>query len=67
MTRIGFLYPSREDARFDIEYYIKKHMPWSISLLKVHPGFKGVSVERGMRGADTGVGPPYVAVWPFSF
>jgi uncharacterized protein (TIGR02118 family) len=67
MTRISFLYPNREDAHFDIDYYVEKHMPWSIALLKEHPGFKGVSVERGVSGADADVGPAYVAVCHFLF
>ena len=67
MTRISFLYPNRKDARFDMHYYVKKHMPWSIALLSAHPGFKGVSVERGVSGVAPGVGPEYVAVCHFLF
>jgi uncharacterized protein (TIGR02118 family) len=66
MTRISFLYPNRADARFDIDYYIQKHMPWSIGLLSAYPGFKGVSVERGLSGIPGSVAP-YVALCHFLF
>src|SRR5262245_18341380 len=65
MTRISFLYPNRKDARFDFDYYLEQHMPWSIGILSAHPGFKGVSVERGILGA--GIEPAYVAVCHFLF
>lgn len=41
-------------------------MPWSIGLLKEHPGFKGVSVERGVPGANP-TGPVFVAACHFLF
>jgi uncharacterized protein (TIGR02118 family) len=67
MTRISFLYPNRKDARFDMGYYVDRHMPWSIALLSAHLGFKGVSVERGVSGIAPGVDPEYVAVCHFLF
>jgi uncharacterized protein (TIGR02118 family) len=67
MTRISFLYPSLKDARFDFDYYVEKHMPWSIGLLSANSGFKGVSVERGLSGGAPGVDAAYVAVCHFLF
>ncbi|HEX4170317.1 MAG TPA: EthD family reductase [Bryobacteraceae bacterium] len=66
MTRISFLYPNSKDKRFDFDYYIERHMPWSIDLLSVHPGFRGVSVERGIS-ASPGANAPFVAVCHFLF
>ena len=66
MTRISFLYPNSKDARFDLDYYMQKHMPWSIDLLSVHPGFRSVSVERGIS-ARPGTEAPFVAVCHFLF
>ena len=66
MIRISFLYPSSANARFDLDYYVEKHMPWSIDLLGVHPGFRGVSVDRGIS-AGPGTDAPYVAVCNFLF
>ena len=42
-------------------------MPLSIELLSAHPGFKGVSVERGLSGAEPGTDPAYVAMCHFLF
>jgi uncharacterized protein (TIGR02118 family) len=67
MVRISFLYPNRQDTRFDMDYYIDKHMPWSIGLLSTHPGFKGVSVERGVNNAVPGLELAYIAVCHFLF
>lgn len=67
MIRISILYPNNEGSRFDIAYYIETHMPMSIKLLSAHPGFKGVSVERGVGGAVPGSEPTYVAMCHFLF
>jgi len=61
------MYPKSADARFDFRYYVDKHMPRSIELLSVHPGFRGVSVERGAAGAVPGSEPAYVAMCHFTF
>ena len=67
MTRISILYPNNKDARFDMRYYVDTHMPMSIALLSVHPGFKGVSVERGLGGAEPGTDATFVAMCHFLF
>lgn len=41
-------------------------MPRSIALLSAHPGFRGVSVERGVS-ASPGTDAPYAAVCSFLF
>jgi len=48
-------------------YYIDTHMPLSIGLLSTHPGFKGVSVERGLGGAVPGTDAAYIAMCHFLF
>ena len=67
MTKISILYPNQEGSRFDTHYYIETHMPLSIGLLSSHPGFKGVSVERGLSGADPGSVATYIAMCHFLF
>jgi uncharacterized protein (TIGR02118 family) len=42
-------------------------MPLSIELLSTHPGFRGVSVERGLGGAVEGTAAAYVAMCHFLF
>lgn len=65
MIKISILYPN--SGRFDMRYYIDTHMPLSIRLLSAHPGFKGVSVERGLGGAIPGTDAAYVAMCHFLF
>ena len=67
MIRISILYPNVKDSRFDFEYYVQKHMPRSIQLLSSHPGFRSVSVERGLAGAIPGSDPAYSAMCHYLF
>ena len=67
MTTISILYPYRKEGRFDFEYYVNNHMPTSIRLLGAHPGFLGVSVERGLGGAAPGSDPTFVAACHYRF
>ena len=65
--KVSILYPNRPGGRFDFRYYVEKHMPRSIELLSAHPGFEGVSIERGAGGAEPGASATYVAMCHFSF
>jgi uncharacterized protein (TIGR02118 family) len=67
MVKISILYPNRKGSRFDFRYYVENHMPHSIELLSAHPGFRGVSVERGVRGAASDSEPAYIAMCHFLF
>ena len=67
MVKISILYPNQSGARFDFKYYTEVHMPRSIQLLSAHPGFQGVSVERGVGGAAPGSDPAYLAMCHFQF
>lgn len=66
MIKISILYPNN-GARFDLRYYVDTHMPLSIALLSAHPGFRGVSVERGMAGAIPGTATAYIAMCHYLF
>lgn len=67
MIKISILYPNNKGSRFDLNYYIKTHMPMSIGLLGVHPGFKGVSVEHGIAGGIPGTEAAYIAMCHYLF
>jgi uncharacterized protein (TIGR02118 family) len=67
MTKISILYPNNKGSRFDMSYYVDIHMPMSIALLSTHPSFKGVSVERGIGGAEPGADATYLAMCHFLF
>ncbi len=67
MIKISILYPNNKGSRFDLSYYIKTHMPMSIDLLSAHPGFRDISVERGLGGAVPGTDAAYIAMCHFLF
>jgi uncharacterized protein (TIGR02118 family) len=67
MTTISILYPNNKGSRFDMRYYVNTHMPVSIELLSNHPGFKGVSVEHGLGGAEARTDATYIAMCHFLF
>jgi uncharacterized protein (TIGR02118 family) len=61
------LYPNKNGAKFDLEYYLNTHIPMSIERLSTHAGFKGVSVVRGTGGGAPGSEPVYVAMCHYLF
>lgn len=65
MIKISILYPN--SGRFNMDYYLNKHMPRSIALLSQGKGYRGVSVERGLGGAAPGSVPAFVAMCHFLF
>ena len=67
MIKVSILYPHIPGARFDFDYYISKHMPRSIELLSAHPGFRRVTVERGLSGPQPDSPPAYVAACFYTF
>ena len=67
MIVVSIVYPNTPGARFDMDYYIQRHMPMSIEKLSVAKGFRGVSVERGVGGAEPGSPPTYIAVCQYLF
>jgi uncharacterized protein (TIGR02118 family) len=67
MIKVSIFYPFTEGARFDMDYYLQRHMPTSIELLSAEPGFRGVSVERGVGGGEPGLPPTYVAMCHYIF
>jgi len=67
MIKISILYPNHNGARFDLRYYVDVHMPMAIELLSRHSGYRGVSVERGLGGAEPGTDAPYAALCHFQF
>lgn len=67
MVSISILYPNTQNSRFDMDYYLNTHMPKAIDLLSAYPGFKGVSVERGIGGGAPGAAPSYIAMCHYRF
>ena len=67
MIKVSILYPNFVGSRFDFDYYVAKHMPRSIELLSACPGFRGVTVERGVGGTEPDSPPKYLAACFYSF
>ena len=67
MTKISIMYPNAKNATFEMNYYLKIHMPMSIERLAASPGYRGVSVERGLGDGTPGSEPAYVALCHYLF
>jgi uncharacterized protein (TIGR02118 family) len=67
MIKVSILYPNSDGLRFDMDYYLQKHMPMAIGFLSAHPGYRGVSVERGVGGGGPGSDATYIAMCNFLF
>jgi uncharacterized protein (TIGR02118 family) len=67
MVKISILYPQTPGATFDMDYYLRTHMPLSLARLRVHPGFIALSVERGVDAPQSGAPPAYVAMCHYTF
>ena len=67
MVKISILYPNLAGGRFDFDYYLSKHMPRSIELLSAHPGFRSVTIERGIGGTEPNSPPKYLAACFYAF
>jgi uncharacterized protein (TIGR02118 family) len=60
MIKVSFLYPYRENGRFDVDYYCNQHMPFAAA--RLGDAVKGWSVDAGIASVAPGSPPPYVAV-----
>lgn len=60
MIKVSVLYPNEEGKRFDIDYYLKSHVPMVQE--KLGAALKGGGVEQGLSGAEPGSPATYVAM-----
>jgi uncharacterized protein (TIGR02118 family) len=67
LIKVSVLYPNGPDTRFDMAYYLEHHIRLANQLFSAHPGYGGVSVERGLAGAIPGAEAPFAALCHFSF
>lgn len=59
MIKVSVLYPQSAGSKFDIDYYVTKHMP--MVRQKVGSALKGMAVEQGLSGGQPGTAPTYIA------
>jgi uncharacterized protein (TIGR02118 family) len=60
MIKVSVLYPRKDDAEFDMNYYLTKHIP--LVRQRIGAALKGVSVEQGIAGAAPNSPAPFVTL-----
>jgi uncharacterized protein (TIGR02118 family) len=65
MINVMVLYPNNPGTKFDMSYYLDKHIPMVAKLLS--PALQKVIVEQGVSGAQPGTSPAYVAICHLHF
>ena len=61
MIRVAVLYPNEEGKKFDMDYYLDKHVSLVKNLLN-NLGLERVEVDKGIAGLEPGSPPPFVAI-----
>jgi len=59
MVKVSVLYPNAAGTKFDMTYYLNRHIPMVRRLLG--SALKGVTVEHGISGEEPGSPAPYIA------
>ena len=60
MVKVSVLYPNRAGTKFDLAYYVNRHIPMVQQLLG--SSLKGVAVEQGIFGMQPGSAASYAAM-----
>lgn len=65
MIKISVYYPNSAGVKFDMNYYVSKHLP--MVQKKLGSVLKGVAAEQGIAGGTPGTPAPYIAVGHLMF
>jgi uncharacterized protein (TIGR02118 family) len=60
MVKVSVLYPQKDGANFDMNYYLTKHMP--LVRQRLGAALKGLSVDQGLAGAAPNSPAPFAAL-----
>jgi len=60
MIKVSVLYPNGPGSRFDIDYYLRSHMPMVRE--RLGPVLQRMAVEHGLGGGGPGAPPPFLAM-----
>ena len=66
MIRVSVLYPNQEGKRFDMDYYMTKHIPLVAEALKPY-GLIKEEVDKGISGPDPSAPPQYLVMGYLTF
>lgn len=65
MIKVSVLYPHKEGGKFDMEYYLAKHMP--LLRQKLGASLKNLEVEQGIAGGAPNSPPPFAVMCHLAF
>ena len=65
MIKVGVFYPQGTGKKFDMKYYLEKHIP--MIRQKIGPALKSVAIEQGLAGGAPGAPLTYVAICHLGF
>ncbi len=58
MIKVSVYYPHGENKKFDMNYYVTRHIPMVVA--KLGAALKKVEVDEGIGGGAPGSPPPFV-------
>jgi uncharacterized protein (TIGR02118 family) len=65
MIKVTVLYPNGSGAKFDMNYYVTRHMP--LVRERCAPECRSIAAEAGVGGGAPGSPAPYIAVGHLTF
>lgn len=65
MITLDVVYPNRDGATFDMDYYLASHIPMLRRVLG--SALKGCIVEQGLSGRDPGTKPEFAVLCQLRF
>ena len=65
MIRVSVFYASSPTLKFDLDYYVQKHMP--LVQKRLGPALKSMTVEQGISGGAPGAPIPYAIMAHLTF
>ena len=65
MVKVSVMYPNGADTKFDMAYYLERHMP--MVKAKLGAACKKAEVDHGLGGGQPGSSPAFVAMCHLHF
>jgi uncharacterized protein (TIGR02118 family) len=66
MIRVAALYPNKPGSRFDMDYYLTRHVPWARAELE-KAGMTAMEIDRGIAGMAPGAAAPFHVIALMTF